>query len=232
MGERKSGKRFNSRTLLCRSLFFSSRHGSCFFFATFLVKRVRCLEAHRIADRSRANSERCGCGQWRFCCGPNDRRGPCQVSSGGVAALEARSRVMKPAIIQRHNQTRLLLVTFLCIAAILCGCHRKSSQITSKEPIAVQVAKVTVAETKGEDLRYSASVVPYAEVNLTFRSSGYVTGIAQVREPGGRLRDIGAGDYAEQGFTLAHIRREDVQNDVAQAQAQLDSALAQHTKAD
>jgi multidrug efflux system membrane fusion protein len=91
---------------------------------------------------------------------------------------------------------------------------------------------VTVAEAKGEDLRYSASIVPYAEVNLTFRSSGYVTGIAQVREPGGRLRDIGAGDYAEQGFNLAHIRREDVQNDVAQAQAQLDLALAQHTKAD
>jgi multidrug efflux system membrane fusion protein len=104
--------------------------------------------------------------------------------------------------------------------------------MTSKEPLAVQVATVTVAETKAEDLRYSASIVPDAEVNVTFRSSGYVTGIAQIREPGGRLRDIGAGDYAEQGFTLAHIRREDVQNDVAQAQAQLDLALAQHTRAD
>jgi RND family efflux transporter MFP subunit len=36
----------------------------------------------------------------------------------------------------------------------------------------------------------------------------------------------------EQGLTLAHIRREDLQNQVAQAQAQLDQTVAQHTKAD
>jgi RND family efflux transporter MFP subunit len=36
----------------------------------------------------------------------------------------------------------------------------------------------------------------------------------------------------EDGLTLAHIRREDLQNQVAQAQAQLDQAVAQHTKAD
>jgi RND family efflux transporter MFP subunit len=36
----------------------------------------------------------------------------------------------------------------------------------------------------------------------------------------------------EQGLTLAHIRREDLQNQVAQAQAQFDQTTAQHTKAD
>jgi RND family efflux transporter MFP subunit len=65
-----------------------------------------------------------------------------------------------------------------------------------------------------------------------FRSSGYVTNIRQVRGADGRTRDVGTGDYAEQGLTLAHIRREDLQNQVAQAQAQLDQATAQHTKAD
>jgi len=36
----------------------------------------------------------------------------------------------------------------------------------------------------------------------------------------------------EEGVTLAHIRREDLQNQVAQAQAQLNQAVAQHTRAD
>src|SRR5207244_11268168 len=34
------------------------------------------------------------------------------------------------------------------------------------------------------------------------------------------------------GLTVAHIRREDLENQVAQAQAQLDQTTAQHTKAD
>jgi multidrug efflux system membrane fusion protein len=83
-----------------------------------------------------------------------------------------------------------------------------------------------------ETLRYSASILPYAQVDLMFRSSGYVTNVRQVRGADGRTRDIGTGDYAEQNLTLAHIRREDLQNQVAQAQAQLDQATAQHTRAD
>jgi RND family efflux transporter MFP subunit len=65
-----------------------------------------------------------------------------------------------------------------------------------------------------------------------FRSSGYVTDVRQVRGADGRTRNTGTGDYVEQGLTLAHIRREDLQNQVAQAQAQFDQTTAQHTKAD
>jgi RND family efflux transporter MFP subunit len=116
-------------------------------------------------------------------------------------------------------------------AAMLCGC-RHESKVEAKEPAAVRVAPVTVATTAGERLRYSASIVPYAQADLAFRTSGYVTNILQVRGADGRLRDVGSGDYAEQGVTLAHIRREDVQNEVAQAKAQLDQAAAQHTRAE
>ena len=118
-----------------------------------------------------------------------------------------------------------------CMAAVLCGC-RHESKVAAAEPAAVRVATVTVAETAGERLRYSASIIPYAQVDLAFRTSGYVTNIMQVRGADGRLRDVGSGDYTEQGVTLAHIRREDVQNEVAQARAQLDEAAAQHTRAE
>jgi len=118
------------------------------------------------------------------------------------------------------------------IAAVLWGCHQDPKQVTSTDPVAVQVAAAKLAETRGEPLRYSASILPYAQVDLAFRSSGYVTDVAQVRGADGRLRDIGTGDYAQQDLVLAHIRREDVQNEVAQAQAKLDQASAQHTRAD
>ena len=128
--------------------------------------------------------------------------------------------------------TRNQLSGLLCIAATLCGCHHESKVSSNRAPVAVRIATVEVAKTSGETLRYSASIVPNAQVDLSFRSPGYVTNVAQVRGADGRVRDIGAGDYAEQGLVLAHIRREDVQNEVAQARAQLDKAMAQHTQAD
>jgi multidrug efflux system membrane fusion protein len=91
---------------------------------------------------------------------------------------------------------------------------------------------VTPPQVSEETLRYSASILPYAQVDLMFRSSGYVTNVRQVQGADGRTRNTGTGDYVEYGLTLAHIRREDLQNQVAQAQAQLDQAIAQHTKAD
>ena len=97
---------------------------------------------------------------------------------------------------------------------------------------AVRLATVAAPQTSAETLRYSASILPYAQVDLMFRSSGYVTDVRQVRGADGRIRDIGTGDYVEQRPILAHVRREDLQNQVAQAQAQLDQAMAQHTKAD
>jgi RND family efflux transporter MFP subunit len=128
-----------------------------------------------------------------------------------------------------RSNTPLLLV-LLSVAAVLGGCDHE--QIPSQSPKAVRLATVSAPQMSGDTLRYSASILPFAQVDLMFRSSGYVTNVRQVRGADGRTRDIGTGDYVEEGSTLAHIRREDLQNQVAQAQAQLDQAVAQHTKAD
>src|SRR5258708_7498067 len=129
---------------------------------------------------------------------------------------------------QRSNTPFLLLL--LSVAGVLGGCHH--AQMPSQPPRAVRLATVSAPQMSGDTLRYSASILPFAQVDLMFRSSGYVTNVRQVRGADGRTRDIGTGDYVEQGLTLAHIRREDLQNQVAQAQAQLDQAVAQHTRAD
>jgi RND family efflux transporter MFP subunit len=138
---------------------------------------------------------------------------------------------MKPFPISGHRSNRSLVLVILSMTGVLGGCSHES-QIPSQPPRAVRLATVAAPQMSAETLRYSASILPYAQVDLMFRSSGYVTNVRQVRGSDGRSRDIGTGDYAEQNLTLAHIRREDLQNQVAQAQAQLDQATAQHTKAD
>ena len=138
---------------------------------------------------------------------------------------------MKPFTIPKNRLNTLLVLVSLFLTGVLGGCTRQS-QIPSQPPRAVRLATVAAPQRTGETLRYSASILPYAQVDLMFRSSGYVTNVRQVRGADGRTRDVGTGDYVEQGLTLAHIRREDLQNQMAQAQAQLDQTTAQHTKAD
>jgi RND family efflux transporter MFP subunit len=138
---------------------------------------------------------------------------------------------VKPFLIPERRSRPALVLVLLSITGVLAGCHHES-QMPSQSPRAVRLATVAAPQMSGETLRYSASILPYAQVDLMFRSSGYVTNVRQVRGADGRSRDIGTGDYAEQGLVLAHIRREDLQHQVAQAQAQLDQAAAQHSKAD
>jgi len=138
---------------------------------------------------------------------------------------------VKHLAIPRHRSNTPLALVFLSIAGVLGGCHRES-QIPSQPPRAVRLATVAPPQTSGEALRYSASILPYAQVDLAFRTSGYVTGVKQVRGADGRTRNIGTGDYVEKGTILAQVRLEDTKNQVAQAQAQLDQAVAQHTQAD
>jgi multidrug efflux system membrane fusion protein len=114
---------------------------------------------------------------------------------------------------------------------LMGGCHPKSP-LPSRSPTSVRLAAVTTSQTSGEAFRYSASIIPYAQVDLVFRTSGYVTGVKLVRGADGRIRDIGTGDYVEKGTVLAHVRMEDLKNQVAQAQAQLGQAVAQQTQAD
>src|SRR5260370_11377063 len=153
----------------------------------------------------------------------------------GVRALTfrkrwVRSRAVKPLMMPDYRSNTLLVLLVLSVAGALGGCHHES-QIPSQSPRAVRLA-TAAPQSSGETMRYSASILPFAQVDLTFRTSGYVTGVKQVRGADGRTRDIGTGDYVEKGTILAHVRLEDMKNHVAQAQAQLDQAVALHTQAD
>jgi RND family efflux transporter MFP subunit len=120
--------------------------------------------------------------------------------------------------------------TALVAATILAGCHHEPA-LPAKPPIAVRLADVTLYQST-EGLQYSASLIPYAQVDVTFRTSGYVVEVKQIGSTGERTRDIGAGDYVTTGTVLARIRPQDLKNPVDESQAQVDSAVAQHTQSE
>ena len=117
----------------------------------------------------------------------------------------------------------------LALMAVTNGCHQPT-QVEAKSPTPVHLANVTL-ESSSQDLRYSASVLPFAQASLSFKSAGYVTEIKQVVGADGRRRDIGPGDYVSRGSVLAQIRHQDLKNQLDQAAATLGQAQAQHVEA-
>jgi RND family efflux transporter MFP subunit len=110
------------------------------------------------------------------------------------------------------------------------GCQREPG-LPAKPAIAVRLADVTLYRSS-KGLRYSASLIPYAQVDVAFRTTGYVTDVKQIKTADGRTRNIGTGDHVTRGTVLAQIRRQDLKNQADESGAQVDAAVAQHTQAE
>src|SRR5437660_9471941 len=126
---------------------------------------------------------------------------------------------------------RILEIAGICALMVSAfGCHG-NTQIAAKSPTPVRLAEVILYGSP-EGLRYSASIVPFAQASLSFKSSGYVTNIQQVVGADGRRRDVGTGDFVTGGAVVAQIRHQDLKNQLEQAQAQVSQAMAQHVQAE
>ena len=124
---------------------------------------------------------------------------------------------------------RKAAAAFLVLIAGASGCQQPT-QVAAKSPTSVRVADVAL-HSSSESLRYSASVLPFAEAMLSFKSPGYVTEIRQIMGADGRRRDIGPGDYVSRGTVLAQIRHQDLKNQLDQAAAMLSQVQAQNVQA-
>src|SRR5271165_4045550 len=71
----------------------------------------------------------------------------------------------------------LTAVLFVMTAATT-GCQQPT-KVAASSPTPVHLVDVTMYSSS-EDLRYSASVLPFAQASLSFKSAGYVTEIKQV----------------------------------------------------
>jgi RND family efflux transporter MFP subunit len=130
---------------------------------------------------------------------------------------------MNPTFVKR---SLAMLGANLLVGLIAC----KQQNVAETLPLPVHTALVQ-AVAVGNGAKYSASIVPYAQVTLAFQSGGYVDSIRQVKSPGGGMRNIDQGDWVQKGTVLAVVRQQDYLDKVQQAKAQLARAQAEYEKA-
>jgi len=109
------------------------------------------------------------------------------------------------------------------LATIAC-----QKQPRALEPVLQAVRVGTVQEiTPDAPERYTATIVPFSQVDLAFKSPGLIDSILQVRGADGRMRNVQAGDKVAKGAELAVVRQVDYRQRLQQAQEQLRQARAQ-----
>jgi RND family efflux transporter MFP subunit len=125
-------------------------------------------------------------------------------------------------------------IAILFVVAIVSGCHREPPPAT----IPTVSAEIVSRRASNQGERYSASIIPNAQVQLAFKSGGIVDYIRKVSGPGARERLIDAGDPIVKGQDLARVRVTEYeaqlhqgQSQVLQADAQLQAAQAAETQA-
>lgn len=110
-----------------------------------------------------------------------------------------------------------------------CGSDKAVSQ-----PLTPVGAASVESYSGSEGSRYSATIAPYSQVSVAFKSGGYVTKIMQVRGVDGNLRNVDPGDRVTRGQILAVVREDDYSNSVQRFSGNLSqaTAAAQNAKQD
>ncbi len=129
---------------------------------------------------------------------------------------------------QLFNFKFRILLIILPLVIVPAGCSVKDQLEAPLTPVTVQpVVTLTGVSTA----RYSANVVPYAQVTLAFKVGGYVEEILKTKGPDGRLREVQEGEFVKKGEVLARVRQSDYLAALNQAKAALVQAEAGHIKA-
>ena len=120
-----------------------------------------------------------------------------------------------------------LLLTALFMAAS-AGCRQEAE--VSKAPTPVRTADVQLIDASTSNT-YSANIQPYQQVDLAFKSNGYLASIKQVTDADGHVRNIDIGDYVKQGTVLATVQQDEFKDKLAQAKASFDRSQAENERA-
>jgi multidrug efflux system membrane fusion protein len=119
--------------------------------------------------------------------------------------------------------TRNLSILAVSAALILTGCNKTEKIEHRATPVGVQTVRLNDGVSSA---RYSASVQPYEQVDLSFRVSGYVDQVRYIKGADGNSRLIQDGDHVSKGAMLAKVRAIDYATRVEQARASLAEAQA------
>lgn len=118
------------------------------------------------------------------------------------------------------------IASFLTVIVAACKQEKTATSI----PLPVRAAVVQLISREAST-KYSANIVPYAQVDLSFKSNGYVAHLHQVKNPSGGTRNVDQGDWIPKGTALAVVSQQDYIDKVQQAQAQLARSQAEQEKA-
>ena len=117
----------------------------------------------------------------------------------------------------------VIVVALFGLISYSPGCKQEKGY--QQPPTPVRVSLVGTYQS-GAGVTYSANIAPYSQVNLSFKSGGYVHSILQVKGADGRMRDVQQGDWVERGAVLAQVRTSDYENQLNGAKGQLGQAEA------
>jgi RND family efflux transporter MFP subunit len=119
-----------------------------------------------------------------------------------------------------------LMAAAACLAT---GCGKV--QGTEAKPVKPVKALVVTGAAPAGPVRYSATIEPFEQVTLSFKTSGYVDDLLRRNGADGRSRVAQAGDRVTKGTILARVRDADYRERVNQGQAKLTEGEASLKKA-
>ena len=119
-------------------------------------------------------------------------------------------------------------VTIGVLVAVGLACSRVQPGAAPAVPVRVSVVERIQV---GNAAKYSASIAPNAQMDLAFKSGGYVASIRQVAGADGRIHPLDVGDSVKEGTVLAEVRKDEYQDRILQAKADLAKAAAGYEQA-
>lgn len=119
-----------------------------------------------------------------------------------------------------------LLLGLACLVGA-AGCRNEAE--VKNAPTPVRTAEVQLIDASSANT-YSANIQPYQQVDLSFKSNGYLASIKQVKDADGHVRNIDLGDYVTKGTVLATVQQDEYKDKLAQAKASLARSQAENER--
>jgi multidrug efflux system membrane fusion protein len=119
-----------------------------------------------------------------------------------------------------------LSVALVALGSAACATAPAAERVPT--PVRTETVKPASID---RGVRYSAQIIPVEQVAVSFKTSGYVMDLLQVRDASGRMRDLEEGDPVNAGAVLARVEERDYSSKVARAEAGIAQAKAAEDKA-
>jgi hypothetical protein len=126
-------------------------------------------------------------------------------------------------------RTPCLIIAIVVSGTLVSGCSKpRAGEPKAAQPVKTQAVAVAPPQA---GVRYSATIEAFEQVQLAFKTTGYVDDLLRRAGADGKLRAAQAGDRVTKGTVLARVRETDYTERVTQGKAKLAEGEAAMTKA-